>query len=100
MRLRWKRYRYLFHLRDNHVHGEESEVWDFEEIKPEYLPSDADDDLTRELKEAIFTELTEVEQRLLIAYAECGTYAGVARLFHSTPPTVRKRLREIIEKIT
>ena len=97
MRLRVKRYRYLFRLKDSHGNGE---VWDYEKIKPEYLPSPDDDDLTRELKEAIFTELTEVEQRLLIAYAECGTYAGVARLFHSSPPTVRKRLREIILKIT
>ena len=76
------------------------EVWDFEAIKPEYLPSPKDDDLVRELKETIFTELTDVEQRLFIAYCECGTYAGVARLFHSTPPTVRKRLQEIIFKIT
>lgn len=97
MRLRLKRYRYLLRLRNTEGKGE---VWDFDAIKPEYLPSPNDDDLTRELKEAIFTELSEVEQRLLIAYAECGSYAGVARLFHSTPPTVRKRLREIILKIT
>lgn len=92
-----KRYRYLFRLKDSNGNGE---VWDYEKIKPEYLPNPNDDDLTRELKEAIFTELTEVEQRLIIAYAECGSYAGVARLFHSSPPTVRKRLREIILKIT
>lgn len=97
MRLRLKRYRYLLRLRNTEGDGE---VWDYEKIKPEYLPSPDDDDLTRELKEAIFTELSEVEQRLLIAYAECGSYAGVARLFHSTPPTVRKRLKEIILKIT
>ena len=97
MRLRLKRYRYLLRLRNTEGDGE---VWDYEKIKPEYLPSPDDDDLTRELKEAIFTELSEVERRLLIAYAECGSYAGVARLFHSTPPTVRKRLKEIILKIT
>ena len=97
MRLHLKRYRYLFKLKDSHGSGE---IWDYEKIKPEYLPSETDDDLTRELKEAIWTELKEVEQRLLIAYAECGTYAGVARLFHSSPPTVRKRLKEIILNIT
>ena len=97
MRLRLKRYRYQYRLIGSKAKGE---VWDYERIKPEYYPSDADDDLVREFKEAIWTELNEVEQRLIIAYCECGTYAGVARLFHSTPPTVRKRLQEIIEKIT
>ena len=97
MKLRVKRYRFLLKLKDSPGNGE---VWDWDKIFPEYLPSDADDDLVREFKEAIFTDLTEVERRLFVAYCECGTYAGVARLFHSTAPTVRKRLHEIIEKLT
>ena len=97
MKLRKKSYRYLMKLRNSEGKGE---IWDFEAIKPEYYPTPYDDDLMREFKEAIFTELTEVEQRLFIAYCECGTYAGVARLFHSTPPTVRKKIQEIILKIT
>lgn len=97
MRLRLKRYRFRILPRDSHGDGE---TWDYEKIKPEYFPNDSDDDLTRELKESIFNDLTEVERMLLIAYCECGTYAGVARLFRSTPPTVRKRLKDIIEKIT
>lgn len=97
MRLRRKSYRYLIRLQNTEGKGE---VWDFEAIKPEYLPNPNDDDLMREFKEAIWNDLDDVEQRLLIAYCECGTYAGVARLFRSTPPTVRKKLQEIIKKIT
>lgn len=72
---------------------------DFKKIEEEYMPSTHDDDFMFTLKARIFSELTEPERRLLICYCEIGSFAGLARFFHNSTPTARKRIKEIIKKI-
>lgn len=72
---------------------------DYKKIEAEYLPNDNDDDLMRELKEAIFNELTEPERKLLIYYAEMNSFAAVSRMLHNSPPTAKRVISEIIDKI-
>lgn len=71
----------------------------YKKIEAEYLPNAEDDDLMRELKEAVFNELTEPERKLLILYAELGSFAAVSRLLRSSPPTAKRVITEIIDKI-
>ena len=70
----------------------------YSKIEAEYLPNAEDDDLMREIKEDLF-KLSEVERKLLILYCEVGTYAGLARKLHSSEPTAKKRVQEIIYKL-
>lgn len=72
---------------------------EYRKIEDEYRPNGDDDDLMLELKEAIFSELTEAERKILIYFCEIGSYAGVARIWGSSPPTVKKRVEEILDKI-
>lgn len=72
---------------------------DFNRIKEEYEYSDNDDDLVRELKEDFFNTLTEGERRILMLYMECFTYVGVARYLNVSPPTARKVIEEIKDKL-
>lgn len=72
---------------------------EYKKIEAEYLPNENDDDLMLELKQALFKELTEAERKILIYFCEVGSYAGVARMWGSSPPTVKKRVEEIIDKI-
>lgn len=76
-----------------------TKIPDWQTIERDYLPNAGDDDLLAELKVALFTELTEVERKILLYYCELGSYAAVARIWGSSPPTVKKRLMEIIDKI-
>lgn len=71
----------------------------YKKIEAEYLPNEEDDDLIREFKEAMFNELTEPERKLLILYAELGSFAAVSRLLKSSPPTAKRVITEIIDKI-
>lgn len=63
------------------------------------MPAAEDDDRLRTIKERIFLRLTEAERRIFLMWVEKGSYAAVARLFKSSPPTVRKRIAEIMEKL-
>ena len=72
---------------------------DYKKIEAEYLPNENDDDLMRELKEAMFTELTEPERKLLIYYAELGSFAAVSRMLKNSPPTAKRVISDIIDKI-
>lgn len=97
MKSQMKRYRYRMVEGTPDCRAHE-EVWDWNRISPDYLPSDGDDDLIRTIKESLI-ELSEAERKIMIAYCECGTYVGVARLFHSSAPTVRKYIRAIRRKL-
>ena len=70
----------------------------YSRIEAEYMPNLNDDDLMREIKEDLF-RLSEVERKLLILYCEEGSYAGLARKLHSSEPTAKKRVQEIIYKL-
>lgn len=72
---------------------------DWQTIERDYKPDGTEDDLMLEIKEALFKELTEVERKILLYYCEIGSYAGVARIWGSSPPTVKKRIIEIIDKL-
>ena len=72
---------------------------DFNKIKTEYEPSDADDDLVRELKADFFNVLTEGERRILMLYMECFTYVGVAKYLGVSAPTARRAIEMIREKL-
>lgn len=72
---------------------------EYRKIEDEYRPNGTEDDLMLELKQAIFSELTEAERKILIYFCEVGSYAGVARIWGSSPPTVKKRVEEILDKI-
>jgi len=72
---------------------------DYSVIEREYMPNADDDDLMREYKESVFNDLSEPERKLLIMYCEIGSYAGLARELGSSPPTAKKVIEEIIDKI-
>ena len=72
---------------------------DFQKIAEEYKPTSADTDEWLAIKTAIFSGLTDAERILWIHYCEIGSYAGLARYFHNSIPTCRKRITEVREKI-
>lgn len=73
---------------------------DWQKIEADYKPTENDDDRMTALKKAVFTKLTEAERKILIYYCEIGSYAGVARVWRTSPPTVRKKIEEIKRKLT
>ena len=72
---------------------------EYKKIEDEYRPTSGDDDYFLVIKERIFTRLTEPERKLFIYYCEIGSYAGLARCFHNSVPTCRKRVRAIVKKL-
>ena len=48
---------------------------------------------------SIIGELTLPERRVLLTYAECGTYAETARLFNVNPKTVKNYIHKLRTKI-
>lgn len=71
----------------------------FERIEDEYRPTPEDDDAVKEMKDRIFNRLTDPERIILIWYAELGTYAALARKFHNSVPTVKKKIEQIRQKL-
>lgn len=57
-----------------------------------------DDDEMYALKSAIFS-LPVIQRKIWFAYTEIGTYAGTAREFGVSVPTVKKYLKQIKENI-
>lgn len=54
---------------------------------------------TRLLKEVIFSDLTEIERRIILLYAELGSQRRLGRLMGLSAATINKIIREIKEKI-
>lgn len=48
---------------------------------------------------SIIGELTLPERRILLTYAECGTYAETARIFNVNPKTVKHYIEKLRMKI-
>lgn len=48
---------------------------------------------------SIIGELTLPERRILLTYAECGTYAETARIFNVNPKTVKNYIEKLRMKI-
>lgn len=75
----------------------------YEDIEKEYLTvnalnEDGDDDRMKRIKEVIGT-LPHGQKELFFIYCDVGTYAGVARLLHCSPTTIRKSVMKTRQKI-
>lgn len=70
----------------------------FNRIEQEYQPTLEDDDRMLGIKEKLF-KLTEAERRIFLIYLDEGTYTGVAKFFGVSPPTSKKKIKNIIEKL-
>ena len=71
----------------------------FAAIETEYYPTLEDDDTMQAIKAKLFSRLNEGERRVFLMYMDFGTYAGVAKLFGVSPPTAKKAIKKIIEKL-
>ena len=69
-------------------------------IEEEYTePNIEDDDEVYLLKEALKNALNPLERKIYICYLEKGSYAGVAKAFKVTTPTVAKYINNLKKKI-
>lgn len=71
---------------------------DFDRLKQDYQETMEDDDTMATIKKAVFS-LSEPEQRVLLLYAELGSYAAVAKQCNVSAPTTKKYLKTVIDKI-
>lgn len=69
----------------------------FSRIEKEYEYNIEDTDEMYAIKERFF-KLSEAERRIFIVYLDEGTYTGVAKFFGCSPPTAKKKIKNIIEK--
>ena len=77
----------------------------YKDVEADYLTAsvwceddDCTDDDRYELLKAI-QGLTLPERRILLTYAECGSYAETARLFNVNPKTVKNYISKLRDKI-
>lgn len=71
---------------------------DYKGLKEDYQITDADDDRMVNIKTAL-QSLSEVEQRIFLAYCELGSYAATAREFNVSAPTAKTYLNNIKNKL-
>lgn len=77
----------------------------YKDIEADYLTASVwcetddctDDDRYRLL--SVLNALTLPERRILLTYAECGTYAETARIFNVNPKTVKNYIANLRNKI-
>ena len=79
--------------------SETEEKLDYKKIINDYLPTEEDDDYMLSLKNKVLQDLTEPEKRVFLLYAELGSYSAVGRQLKCSPPTVRKYIDIIREKL-
>lgn len=73
--------------------------FNYDLIQDDYVPNmQQDDDRIYEAKTCI-QALNRMEKRILLTYVELQTYAAAAKEFHVSPPTFRKYLQGILEKV-
>lgn len=58
-----------------------------------------DDDNMVKLKEAVLNGLRPVERKILLTYAEVGTYTECAKHYHVSITTIRRYLDDIRSKV-
>lgn len=74
---------------------------DFKMLEDEYFGiTPQDDDYLSEVKRSVYTELNEGERRILVLYAEYGTYAAVAKELGCSPGTIKKKISMIRYKLS
>lgn len=76
----------------------ETEMMNLEELEEDYKITDEDDDEMMLIKNAVFA-LPTVQRKIWLTYTEIGTYAGTAKEYGVSVPTIKKYLKEIREKI-
>lgn len=77
----------------------------YKDIEQDYLTisswcegDECDDDAKQRLK-TVISELSLPERRILLTYAETGTYAETARIFNVNAKTVKNYINRLKEKI-
>lgn len=72
---------------------------DYEGLRIDYCTvTEEDDDEMRRYKKAV-DSLNEVDRRLWLLYCELGSYSAIARFLQNSPPTAKKVLSKIRQKI-
>lgn len=71
---------------------------DFKALEIDYAPTPQDDDEMLLIKERIMA-LSPPLRNIWLLYCEAGTYTEVGRILHSSPPTVKKKIMFIKNKI-
>lgn len=77
----------------------------YKDIEADYLTADIwceEDDCIEDDRYKLITvikDLTLPERKILLTYAECGTYAETARLFNVNPKTVKNYITKLKKKI-
>lgn len=68
-----------------------------EEEMKDYIVTEKDDDRMRTIKEVLLS-FKPMEQRIWLTYMEEGSYAGAARHFNVSPPTMASYIRALRQK--
>lgn len=73
------------------------------DVMEDYRPNDSmwstEGEKSDLLKRIIFDKLTEPERRIIIMYAECGSYESVGNILHVCTTTARYQIKQIKKKI-
>lgn len=64
----------------------------------DYAPDGTEDDELLAIKERV-AALDTPSKNIWLLYCEHGTYTAVARLLHSSSPTVKRKVEKIRERI-
>lgn len=70
-----------------------------DEYRPSSDPFDEDDPKMHELKTIIFKDLTDIEKRLIILYADTGSFRKVAEMLQISPSTIYNYINSVRKKI-
>lgn len=76
----------------------ETEMMNLEELEEDYRVTDEDDDEMMLIKNAVFA-LPTVQRKIWLTYTDIGTFAGTARAFGVSVPTMKKYLKIIKDNI-
>lgn len=71
---------------------------DFKGLYLDYAPDGTEDDELLRIKERV-AELDVPSKNIWLLYCECATYTGVAKILHSSPPTVKRKVEQIRKRI-
>lgn len=73
--------------------------FNYDLIQDDYVPDDIKDDDKMYLCKSCVQSLNRMEKRILLTYVELQTYAAAAKEFNVSPPTFRKYVQGILEKV-
>lgn len=73
--------------------------FNYDLIQDDYIPDGLQDDDRLFAAKSCIQALNRMEKRILLTYVELQTYAAAAKEFHVSPPTFRKYVQGVIEKV-